>query len=153
MSEIKPVRRIVTVEDHQGKEIVFADGPSPDVTTDPARPGYSETRLWLTNQNPARIKGVTETLDAPPAVEPPSGGSVCRMVTFPPDGVTPAMRETETLDFCIVMEGEITLVLDSEEVQLSEGDSIVQRGSNHAWVNRSDKPCTMFFSLHDGTFD
>ena len=153
MNQIKPVRRIVTIEDENGKEIAISDGPCPDVITDPARPGYSEARLWVTDQTPARIKGVTETLDMPQSYEPPPGGSVCRMVTFPPDGSTPQMQETETLDFCIVMEGEITLVLDTEEVQLREGDSVVQRGANHAWSNRSDQPCTLFFSLHDGTFE
>ena len=73
--------------------------------------------------------------------------------TYSADAPHPYMQETETLDFCIVMEGEITLVLDTEEVHLKEGDSVVQKGSNHAWSNRTDKPCTLFFSLHDGTFE
>ena len=60
------------------------------------------------------------------------------------------MQKTRTLDFCLVLEGEITLVLDTEEVQLKAGDTVVQRGTNHAWSNRSTKPCVIAFSSHDG---
>lgn len=176
---VKPVRRIVTIDDENGKSVAIADGPSPDVRTDPARPGYSATRIWVTDRTPARIKGVRETLDAPHTLEPPPGGSVCRFVTFPPDetfkgkvsardvqaffdsmgspGAStytpdaphPYMQKTRTLDFCLVIEGEITLVLDTEEVHLKAGDTVVQRGTNHAWSNRSGKPCTIAFSSHD----
>jgi hypothetical protein len=181
MSEqAKPVRRIVTVDDEQGKSVAIADGPSPDVRTDPARPGYASTRIWVTDRTPARINGVRETLDAPHRIEPPPGGSVCRIVTFPPDEsfrgrVTerevrdffasmgsphastygpqarhPYMQKTRTLDFCLVLEGSITLILDTEEVELTAGDTVVQRGTNHAWSNRSGKPCVVAFSSHDG---
>ena len=61
----------------------------------------------------------------------------------------PYMQRTRTLDFCLVLEGEITLVLDTAEVALRAGDTVVQRGTNHAWSNRSGKPCTIAFSLHD----
>jgi len=61
----------------------------------------------------------------------------------------PYMQKTRTLDLCLVLEGEITLVLDTQEVQLKAGDTIVQRGTNHAWSNRSSKPCTIAFSIHD----
>jgi uncharacterized cupin superfamily protein len=59
------------------------------------------------------------------------------------------MQKTRTLDFCLVLEGEITLVLDREEVQLKAGDTVVQRGTNHAWSNRSDRPCLIAFVLVD----
>src|SRR5262249_57355169 len=62
----------------------------------------------------------------------------------------PYMQRTATLDFCYVLEGEITLVLDTEEVHLKEGDTVIQRGTNHAWSNRSDKPCIVVVSSHDG---
>src|SRR5215212_6635482 len=176
---IKTIRRIVTVDDEEGKSVAIADGPSPDVRTDPARPGYSSTRIWVTDRTPARIKGVRETLDWPHTIEPPPGGSVCRVVTFPPDdsfrgrvgarevqaffasmgsprastyspdAPHPYMQKTRTLDFCLVIEGEITLVLDCEEVNLKAGDTVVQRGTNHAWSNRSGKPCVIAFSSHD----
>jgi uncharacterized cupin superfamily protein len=60
------------------------------------------------------------------------------------------MQKTRTLDFCLVLEGEITLVLDTEEVELEAGDTVVQRGTSHAWSNRSGSPCTIAFSSHDG---
>jgi mannose-6-phosphate isomerase-like protein (cupin superfamily) len=177
--KVKPVRRIVTVDDEGGKSVAINDGPSPDVRTDPARPGYVSTRIWVTDRTPARIRGVRETLDSPHTLEPPAGGSVCRVITFPPDdsfrgkvgarevqsffvrmgspGAStytpdaphPYVQRTRTLDFCLIVEGEITLVLDMEEVALKAGDTVVQRGTNHAWSNRSGKPCVIAFSSHD----
>jgi uncharacterized cupin superfamily protein len=72
-----------------------------------------------------------------------------RASTTAADGRHPYMQKTETLDFCLILEGEITLVLDTEEVQLKAGDTVVQRGANHAWSNRSDRPCVIAFSSHD----
>ena len=180
MSEqAKPVRRIVVVDENDRSKCI-ADGASPDVRTDPARPGFSSTRIWVTDRTPARLKGVRESLHMPHTLEPPPGGSVCRVVTFPPEdsykgkigakevqayfaamgspGAStytpkaphPYMQKTRTLDFCLVLEGEITLVLDTEEVHLTAGDTVVQRGTSHAWSNRSAKPCTIAFSSHDG---
>jgi len=174
----KPVRRIV-VMDVNDKSRAIADGPSPDVRTDPARPGFASTRIWVTGQTPARIADVRETLGVKHTLESPRGGSLCRVVTFPPDadwkgtvgakevqsyfaamgspGAStyspkaphPYMQKTRTLDFCLVLEGEITLMLDTEEVQVKAGDTVVQRGTNHAWSNRSGKPCVIAFSSHD----
>jgi hypothetical protein len=149
------------------------------VRADPARPGFSSTRIWVTDRTPARMEGVRDTLGAPHTIEPPAGGSVCRVVTFPPDAAWqgkvgakevqayfaamgspgastygskaphPYMQRTRTLDFCLVLDGEITLVLDTQEVHLEAGDTVVQRGTNHAWSNRSGRPCTIAFSSHD----
>ena len=176
----KPVRRTVVIDEND-KSRAIADGPSPDVRTDPARPGFASARMWVTDRTPARIKGVRETLDLPHTLEPPVGGSVCRVVTFPPDDVFrgkvgakevqayfaamgspgastystkaphPYMQKTRTLDFCLVLEGEITLVLDTDEVDLKAGDTVVQRGTNHAWSNRSNRPCVVAFSSHDAS--
>ena len=177
--EPKPVRRIVTIDDDSGKSVAIADGPAPDVRTDPARPGFSSTRIWVTDATPARIKHARDALALPHTIEPPPRGSVCRMVTFPPDdtfrgkvgalevaaffgamgspgasthsptAAHPYMQKTRTLDFCLILDGEITLVLDTEEVALSAGDTVVQRGTNHAWSNRSNRPCTIAISSHD----
>jgi quercetin dioxygenase-like cupin family protein len=65
----------------------------------------------------------------------------------------PFMHRTESVDYALVLEGEITLVLDQEEVLMREGDFLVERGTNHAWANRSGKPCRMLFVLIDGSFD
>lgn len=180
---VQPIRRIVAGEDETGKAVVLSDGPSLDVSLDPARPGFAATRIWVTETTPARVRGIRETLHLPHTLEPPSNGSVCRVIEFPPeDGYRrdikdadvqnyfaamgspdastltkssphPYMQKTETLDFCYIQEGEITLVLDTEEVHLKAGDTVVQRGANHAWSNRSSKRCIVIFSHHDATFD
>jgi mannose-6-phosphate isomerase-like protein (cupin superfamily) len=182
MDGVKPVRRIVCIDNEDGKSEAISDAPSPDVRTDLARAGFASTRIWVTNATPALIKGIRETLNLPHTLEPPPGGSVCRIVTFPPDAVFrgkigareveayframgspqastyspkaphPYMQKTHTLDFCLVLEGQITLVLDTEEVSLKAGDTVIQRGTNHAWSNRSDAPCVIAISSHDGAF-
>jgi uncharacterized cupin superfamily protein len=63
------------------------------------------------------------------------------------------MHRTETIDYAVVLEGEITLVLDDEDVVLKAGDVVIQRGNNHSWSNRSDKMCRMLYVLIDGRFD
>jgi uncharacterized cupin superfamily protein len=175
----KPVRRIVTVDDDSGKSLAIHDGPVPDVRTDPARPGFASTQIWATDSTPVRIAHARDPLAPPHRIEPPPCGSVCRIVTIPPDATFrgkvgadevaaffhamgspaastyspqaphPYMQKTRTLDFCLILEGEITLVLDTAEVQLAAGDTVVQRGTNHAWSNRSNRYCTIAISSHD----
>ena len=67
------------------------------------------------------------------------------------DAPHPYMQQTETLDFVCVLEGSVTLVLDTEEVHLEEGDTVVQRGTRHAWSNRTNVPCTLVVSSHHGS--
>lgn len=78
---VKPTRRVVTIDREPGKSSLVSDGPSPDVQTDPARPGFASARIWITDSAPARI--VYETLHLPYAMEPPPRGSLCRVVTLP----------------------------------------------------------------------
>ena len=174
---VKPARRIVTIDKEEGKSALLSDGPAPDVRFDPARPGFASARLWVTDSHPAKI--VCETLHLPHTIEPPPQGTVCRVVTFPPDenwkgkvgaaeveaffrsmgspGAStysptaphPYMQKTRTLEFCFIHEGEIVLVLDTEEVTLKAGDVVIQRGTNHAWSNRSSSPVVMTISSHD----
>lgn len=175
---VKPTRRIVTIDREPGKSSLVSDGPAPDVRTDPARPGFASARLWVTDSAPAKI--VYETLHLPHTLEPPPRGSVCRVVTFPPDdtwkgkvGATqvrayframgspgastysplaphPYMQKTRTLDFCLVLEGEIVLVLDAQEAHLKAGEIAVQLGAHHAWSNRSSEPAVVAIASHDG---
>ena len=70
--------------------------------------------------------------------------------TFGQNRRHPFMHRTETIDYAVVLEGEITMMLDDSEVHLKAGDVVIQRGTNHAWSNRSGKPCTIAFSSHDG---
>ena len=135
---MKPIRRIVCADTPDGKSKAIADGPAPLLPD-------SSTFVWSTDATPARI-----TSDAPRVLAPPPGGSLCRIVTLPPgrDGAR-FVEHTRTLDFCLVLEGEITLVLDTEEVLLKAGDTVVQRGTRHAWSNRGDRPCVIAISSHD----
>lgn len=173
---VKPQRRIVTIDREAGKSSLVIDSPSPDVRTDPARPGFALQRMWVVDTAPANI--VFETLHLPHTLEPPAKGSVLNVVTFPPDAAwkgkvgsaevaayfkamgSPGastyspqaphhyMQKTRTLDFCIVLEGEIVLVLDTQEVRLKAGEFVVQRGTNHAWSNRSGKPAVVAIASH-----
>jgi uncharacterized cupin superfamily protein len=171
-------RRIVTIDDASGKSTAVADGPVGGAMLDPRRPGFISTTIWVTDATPAQIKVIDDALTRAHRMLPPPRGSVCRIVTFPPDeifrgkveardvaaffqamgapaastysanAVHPYMQKTRTLDFCLILEGEITLVLDLEEVELKAGDTVVQRGTNHAWSNRSSRPCTIAISSH-----
>ena len=147
MSEARPVRRLVTIDDERGRSRALEDASVRDVRTDAA--GVSSTLVWATDRTPAPIT------TRPPRIAddmlPPRGGSLCRIVTFPP-GDAPA-RKTRTLDFCLVLEGEITLVLETQEVALSAGDVVVQRGTRHAWSNRSRRACVLAISSHDADED
>src|SRR5262249_27196738 len=175
----KPVRRIVTMDDAGGTSVAIEDGPVRDVRTDPARPGFVSTRVWVTDATPVRIKDAREALALPHRIEPPPRGSVCRIVTFPPDAAFrnkvggpevaafframgspaastdspkaphPYRQKPRPLVFGLVLDGETTLVLDTEEGPLAAGDTVVQRGTNHAWSNRPDRPCTIAVSSHD----
>ena len=175
---VKPVRRIVVTDREPGKSCLVSDGPTADVRIDPARPGFASQRLWVTDGTPAKI--VLETLHLPHAIEPPKNGSVMRFDTYPPDAVWrgkvaaqevqayfrsmgspgastysasaphPYMQKTRTLDCCIVQEGELVLVLDTQEVTLKTGEFAVIRGSNHAWSNRTNEPAVVAIATHDG---
>ena len=70
--------------------------------------------------------------------------------TYSPQAPHPYMQKTRTLDFCIVLEGEIVLVLDTQEVPLKPGEIVIQRGTNHAWSNRSGNPARVAIASHDG---
>jgi quercetin dioxygenase-like cupin family protein len=73
--------------------------------------------------------------------------------TFGRGGRHPLMHRTETIDYAIVLAGEITMVMDDCDVVLNTGDIVIQRGTNHAWSNRSDAPAIVAFVLIDGEFD
>ena len=177
---VKAARRIVCLDREAGKSCLVSDGPSPDVRLDPARPGYACQRMWVTDGTPAKI--VFETLHLPHTIEPPTNGSVLNVVTFPPDETWkgkvgarevqaffksmgspaastysplaphPYIQKTRTLEFGIVLEGEIVLVLDTQEVKVKKGDFVVQRGTNHAWSNRSSAPAVVAIASHDGAW-
>jgi mannose-6-phosphate isomerase-like protein (cupin superfamily) len=174
---VKPRRRVVAIDREAGKSCLVGDTSSPDVRFDPARPGFALHRMWVVDGVPAKI--VCETLHLPNVLVPPRNGSVMNLYTYPPDvawkgkagerevkayfqamgapeaskyspqAPHPYMQKTRTLDLCAVLEGEIVLVLDTQEVALKAGEIVVQRGTSHAWSNRSGKPAVVAIASHD----
>jgi len=174
---VKPQRRVVAVDREAGKSSLVGDTGSPDVRADPARPGFALHRMWVVDGCPAKL--VYETLHLPHVLVPPRRGSVLNVLTVPPDAAWkgrvgerevrayfqamgapqastwsreaphPYMQKTRTLDLCAVLEGEVVLVLDTQEVALGPGEIVIQRGTNHAWSNRSGKPAVVAIAAHD----
>jgi mannose-6-phosphate isomerase-like protein (cupin superfamily) len=172
--DIRPIRRVVTGHDARGRAVVVMDGPAASVLHRPTRPGVALTDLWATSDTPsARVDG--DPVDRPVVLHPPRGGTVFRLVQFDPedpealagaDGAAafaamgaagaivasarhPYMHRTDTVDYAVVLEGSITMLLDDEDVELSAGDVVIQNGTNHAWANRGQAPCLMAFVLID----
>jgi mannose-6-phosphate isomerase-like protein (cupin superfamily) len=168
------VRRVVTVVDDDGKAVVLLDGANPHAIARPDRNVVSRL-LWVTDRTPAAISGTADRAANPIGIAPPAGGSVFRIVDFPP--VTraiealdpgamqrdlaahaprrgrpprhPLMHRTRTVDYAIVMAGEIDMLLDDSEIHLKAGDVLIQQGTNHAWINRGSEPCRIAFVLID----
>ena len=168
----KRVRRVVTGHDKSGKAIVTMDGVPKRIVTPPG--GITDSLLWVTDATPARFIEDKDGGDRDVGIPPPAAGSIFRIVEFAPekdaptdDGSSlqarigghapaqgakprhPGMHRTRSIDYAIVMEGEIDMLLDDSEVHLEAGDVLVQQGTNHAWVNRGDKPCVIAFILID----
>lgn len=160
-------RRVVTGH-RDGKAVVLFDGPAPNRKVRQAS-GIVSTLLWTTDETPADISGSRDRTEREIGVPPPANGSVFRMVEFPPEGRAvsreailkemgvsdhggarhPGMHRTRSIDYAVVVEGEIDMLLDEGEVHLSAGDVLVQQGTNHAWVNRGTAPCRIAFVLID----
>ena len=144
-------RRVVTGHDGRGRSIVISDGPPPVIRTTPeGDAAFAE--IWSTGSMPAPVSGdepepTLRTLKVPP--EP--NGTVVRLVELRP-GMSSPMHRTETIDYGVVLEGEVYLVLDGSETRLEQGAVVVQRGTDHAWQNRSVRPARMLFVLVDGRF-
>jgi hypothetical protein len=171
-------RRVVTGHDEAGKAIIESDMTAFHILQRPNRPGVTLTNFWLSRGTPAEYDGPTETCDGPFILHPPQNGSVFRCVEFLPedpevlatldgkaafaemgaganiveDARHPFMHRTDSLDYAIILTGEIMMLMDDEEddVHLKAGDVVVQRGTNHAWSNRFSEPCVICFVLVDG---
>jgi hypothetical protein len=166
------LRRVV-VGNVDGASAVLSDEPAPRSHDFAHMPGFSQTLVWRTAPNPSRsFDGADPTLAAPSLVPPASGTSLI-VVTIPPDTIfadpgfdpagaaaealehspgiaetmepdNPGMHTTPTVDYDIVLDGEVWLELsDGREVRLAAGDVVVQHGTRHAWRNRSDRPATI----------
>lgn len=178
-----PIHRVVTGHDPEGKAVISSNGALPKVVEIAAIPGTIFHEVWSTTGAPTPVDNGSDPSLGPLMLPPPKLGTRIRFVDIPPDtadylahgsarmndafaqiGDTkastvradsphPLMHRTESVDYGIVIEGEMTLVLDDSEVLLKEGSVVVQRGTNHAWANRSGRPCRMLFVLVDGSFE
>jgi len=160
------VRRVLTGHDAQGRSTFIADGPAPNVKEMSAMPGLALTDLWETKGAPASNAGESDAASRPVHLEPPKNGTILRIVEFPPDSAwrnrtdgkdgfksigaghvqdrksaDPMMHRTSTVDYIIVLKGEIYAILDTGEKLLRAGDILVQRGTNHSWSVRTSEPC------------
>ncbi|WP_433788556.1 cupin domain-containing protein [Actinoplanes sp. CA-252034] len=152
-------RRVVTGHTADGVSVVVSDGPVP-VSRELPDDGVSFHEIWNTEGAPARITAVEadEPTARTLAVPPPPRGTRIRINEFAPGhlgdrGLQSPVHRTASIDYGIVLDGEITLVLDDSEVLLRTGDVVVQRGTDHAWANRGTVPARVVFVLVDGEFD
>src|SRR5262245_16302086 len=172
----KPIRRVVTGHNAAGKSAFVMDGAAPHVyCRSPGRPGAPG--LWETRPAPADNRGQAEVTDHPFRLAPPKTGTVFRIIEYPPDRERlaalareraagddgsghiaaldrgsprhPGFHKTHSVDYAIVLAGEIYALMDEGEVLLKAGDVLIQRGTNHAWSNRTDAPATLAFVLID----
>ena len=171
-----PIRRVVTGKDATGKAIAVIDAA---VTTVHRREelGITNTLLWVTDSTPADLSNREDAANRKIGVMPPPGGTIFRVIEFAPErevkadyetrlrifqglGLAPegesrekprdpGMHRTKTIDYALVLSGEIDMLLDDSEIHLKPGDVLIQQGTNHAWVNRGNQPCQVAFILVD----
>ncbi|MFN3658525.1 MAG: cupin domain-containing protein [Pseudolabrys sp.] len=137
------IRRVVTGHDAQGKARVLIDEQVKNVFS--PRPGAEYSVIWSSDSLPANNDG-DEDPTGKKIGTTISNGSVFRVVSFGP-GVTPRNHRTDSIDYAVVMSGEIDMDLDGEVVHLKAGDVLVQRGTIHNWINKGSVPCVIAFTL------
>ena len=173
-ASLPPIRRIVTGDGADGRSRIIEDAPAASIRTVADRPGYRAVNVWRTEESPPRIDAVDTTANHK-GILPPKNGNILRIIDFPPEPKDPAERDrriratfsgiyhdathdgrkhpgmhlTDTLDYAIVLEGEIWSVMDEGETLMRAGDVLIQRGTNHAWANRSQKTARIAFVLID----
>ena len=167
------VRRVVTGLDAANKAGVLFDSR---LTLDPGKSGNPAANVWITDSSPPGFSFKDDSAARPIGLSPPDNGTVIRVVEFPPldpaaeakmapdfmmkvvgdhapkRGLPvkhPLMHRTRTVDYAIIMSGEIDMMLDQETVHVKAGDVVVQQATNHAWINRGKEPCRIIFVLMD----
>ena len=166
------VRRLVTGHDEDGKSTFIMDGEAQNILVIEQMGKLTVTDLWETYDAPADNAGDRDNADRPVHLEPTPTGTIFRVVDFPPDSVwkhgadgsaafealharhaadqtsrDPAMHKTSSVDYAVVLEGEIWAVMDTDERLMKAGDVLIQRGTNHSWSNKTDRQCRMMFVL------
>jgi hypothetical protein len=177
-TSLPPVRRIVTGVDANGRSCIVEDGVSPAMLTMQGREGYRNNNIWRTVGSPARVDAPDTVLEQR-GVLPPKGGTVLRVIDIPPEDPDPeahkrateavframfadarhdssharhpGMHVTDTIDYAIVLQGELVAILDEGETVLRAGDILIQRGTHHAWANRSGALARIAFILVDAS--
>jgi len=173
-------KRVVTGHDAQGCAVIAMQG-APFRFDLAAVPGTVFHEIWNTTATPVPLDNASDPTRGPLKLGPPPAGSRIRVVDIPPDAVQNGISEedvasafaaigashastaggserhrlmhrTETLDYGILIAGSLWLVLDEGEIELHPGDIVVQRGTNHAWSNRTDQMARMVFVLLDGRY-
>lgn len=161
------IRRVVTGHDAQGRSTFLMDGLADNIKEMESMPGVALTDLWETTTAPADNSGAADAAARPVKLEPPAVGSILRIVEFPPDtqwkganaaaafasigaghapdahSDDPMRHKTSTIDYIIVLKGEIFAILDTGETLLKTGDVLVQRGTVHSWSVRGSEPCVV----------
>ena len=146
---LPPIRRVVTGHDAKGVAKILSDGPATNVRS--SRPGSASTLMWSTFETPADISVGEDVEDLGARIlgtAPPENGTRFTINDIPP-GRPGLMHRTETLDYAIVLAGEVEMVMDDSSVMLKAGDVVIQRGTNHAWVNKGSEPARIAFVLID----
>jgi mannose-6-phosphate isomerase-like protein (cupin superfamily) len=133
------IRRVVTGHNREGKSIVQQDG---EIETIPGRPGFSQVPVWSTKDLPAKL--TDENPDSWKLGTTIAGGSVFRVIQYAP-GVAERWHRTDSIDYAVILSGEIDMQMDEGEVHLKAGDFVVQRRTTHNWVNRGTEPCVIAF--------
>lgn len=144
------VRRVITGHDENGKAVVRID----DVGANRASRRENQTAqvIWTTGELPVDFVEDGEDKGAREIGTTIPGGSVFRVVEFGP-GVAPRNHRTDSVDYAVVISGEIDMEMDDTVVHLKAGDVLVQRGTVHNWVNNGSEPCVIAFSLIASTGD
>ncbi len=146
---LPPIRRIVTGHDANNVAKVLMDGPPTNIRS--VGPGHAACQIWCTDQMPADISAGTAIEDMALrklGTAPPPHGSRFTINDIPP-GHAAIMHRTETIDYAIVLAGELDMDMDQSSVTVKAGDVVIQRGTHHAWVNRSSKPARIAFVMID----
>jgi quercetin dioxygenase-like cupin family protein len=137
------IRRVVTGHDASGKAVVAIDEISQNVIS--RRPNHASCVIWSTGEFPSDNDGDADNGLRPVGTVDPDG-TVFRLVEYGP-GVTPRNHRTESVDYAVVLKGEIDMEMDGTMVHLKQGDVLVQRGTIHNWINRGSEPCVVAFVL------
>lgn len=140
-------RRVVTGHDANGKPVILIDGDATNHKFPSEK--ISSTLMWSTDRSPTQLFGEEDEGDRILGSAPPAHGSRFTMMEFLP-GNTAHLHQTDTVDYVICLIGEIDMFLDETRfVTLRAGDVLIQRGTYHAWANRSDQPCRLAVVLLD----